>query len=72
MVTDGIGDTVQVDADKALESMGMPQREAPAAMPGMDAGASSPGAAAPSSTENDADPMKALLESVNKDAAGKK
>ena len=72
MVTDGIGTTVQVDADKALESMGMPQREAPAAMPGMETGASSPGAAAPSATENNADPMKALLESVNKDAAGKK
>jgi hypothetical protein len=40
-------------------------------MPGVDAGASAPGAAAPSSTENNEDPMKALLESVNKEA-GKK
>jgi TRAP-type mannitol/chloroaromatic compound transport system permease large subunit len=67
MVTGGIGNTVQIDADKALESMTMPERETPAPMPGMDAGAS-----APSSTENNEDPMKALLESVNKDAAQKK
>jgi TRAP-type mannitol/chloroaromatic compound transport system permease large subunit len=71
MVTGGIGNTVQIDADKALESMGLPERDAPSPMPGMDAGASAPGAAAPSSTENNEDPMKALLESVNKDA-GKK
>ncbi len=71
MVTDGIGNAVQIDADKALESMGMPAREAPAPMPGMDAGASAPGAAAPSATENNEDPMKALLESVNKDATKK-
>ncbi|GCL62473.1 TRAP transporter large permease [Pseudaquabacterium pictum] len=69
MVTGGIGSTVQIDADKALESMGLPEREAPAPMPGIDA--SAPGATAPSSTENNEDPMKALLESVNKEA-GKK
>lgn len=67
LVTGGIGNTVQIDADKALESMTMPEREAPAPMPGMDGGAS-----APSSTENNEDPMKALLESVNRDAAQKK
>jgi TRAP-type mannitol/chloroaromatic compound transport system permease large subunit len=75
MVTGGIGATTNIDADKALESMSMPQREERGA-PTMDSG--SGGASAPagegkqSATENDNDPMKALLDSVKKDAAGDK
>jgi TRAP-type mannitol/chloroaromatic compound transport system permease large subunit len=72
LVTSGIIETVKVDADKALENMGLPQREeeaAPAVGPaasGTEAGAApAPGQAAPA-TENDEDPMKALMESVNK------
>jgi TRAP-type mannitol/chloroaromatic compound transport system permease large subunit len=69
LVTGGIGNTVKIDADKALESMGLPGREAPLPMPGMDGGASgTPGSA----TENNEDPMKALLESMKKDSTGKK
>jgi Tripartite ATP-independent periplasmic transporter, DctM component len=76
MVTSGIGNTVSIDADKALESMGVPQREE-RGVPSMDSGsggASAPaaGEAKPSATENDNDPMKALLDSVKKDAAGDK
>ncbi|MDO9285736.1 MAG: TRAP transporter large permease subunit [Aquabacterium sp.] len=77
MVTGGIGETTKIDADKALESMGLPQRdEAPPptmdnAVPAAPAASAAP--AATSSTENNEDPMKALMESVNKDAAaGKK
>ena len=79
LVTGGIGNTTTIDADKALESMGMPQREERGA-PTMDSGAapaegggSAPASGGSSSTENDNDPMKALLESVQKEAAdGKK
>ena len=79
MVTGGIGNTTTIDAEKALESMGMPQREERSA-PTMDSGAapaeggvSAPASGGSSSTENDNDPMKALLESVQKEAAdGKK
>ena len=75
LVTGGIGNTTTIDADKALESMGLPQREERGA-PTMDSGAapaegggSAPASGGSSSTENDNDPMKALLESVQKEAA---
>ena len=76
MVTGGIGATTTIDADKALESMGLPQREEtpPPTMdnadPATPAGSAAP--AATSSTDNNEDPMKALMDSVNKDAAGAK
>ena len=76
MVTSGIGNAPTIDADKALETMGVPQREEREA-PTMDQGGGG-GASAPASegqqsaTENDNDPMKALLDSVKKDAAGDK
>ena len=79
LVTGGIGETVKVDADKALETMGLPTRDEPAAPSSLEPAASgaTSGAgagAAPQKDEKD-DPMKGLLEAVKKDAdaaAGKK
>jgi TRAP-type mannitol/chloroaromatic compound transport system permease large subunit len=71
LVTGGIGETVKVDADKALETMGLPAQDEPAAVPSLEpaaSGATSGGAgAAPQKDEKD-DPMKGLLEAVKKDA----
>ncbi|OGB05992.1 MAG: C4-dicarboxylate ABC transporter [Burkholderiales bacterium RIFCSPHIGHO2_12_FULL_69_20] len=67
LVTGGIGETTLIDADKALESMGLPQaEEAPPPTMGDEA------PAAPSSSENDEDPMKALMDSVKPDGADAK
>jgi len=68
LVTGGIGQTVQVDVDKAMESMTMPEREAPAALPGTEGSAP---AAAPANDGKD-DPMKGLLDAVKSDNAAKK
>ena len=74
MVTGGIDQGVQIDADKALETMGMPgAREAPPAPTMGDpapAPASNP-ASEPTSSKTEAaeDPMKALLDAVKKDGA---
>ena len=76
MVTGGIDQGVQIDADKALETMGMPgAREAPPA-PTMGDQAPAPAPASnpasePTSSKTEAaeDPMKALLDAVKKDGA---
>ena len=73
LVSGGIEKVEQIDADKALETMGLPTAEEAAAP---DAEASAPEGAAstpegePPADEND--PMKALEESMTKDAAGGK
>jgi len=82
LVTGGIAQGVQIDADKALETMGLPQAdEAPAPPPGFEpaasgagGGAATGGAAAAPAADDKEDPMKGLLEAVKKDAeaAGKK
>ncbi len=70
LVSSGIQKTETIDADKALESMGLPEPEpAPPeateeAASAPDAAASEPGSAPP----GDDDPMKALEESMKKDA----
>ena len=77
LVTGGIDVGVKVDADKALETMGVrPEREA-APMPSVGADpASSPAAgglpATPSKADDAADAMKALQDAVKEDAAAKK
>jgi TRAP-type mannitol/chloroaromatic compound transport system permease large subunit len=67
LVSGGIEKVETIDADKALESMGLPD---PA--PAEEAAASEPGASAPEAEGEGAasdDPMKALEESMKKDAA---
>ena len=70
LVSSGIEKTETIDADKALESMGLPEPEPAApetaeeAASAPDAAASEPGTAPP----GDDDPMKALEESMKKDA----
>ena len=67
LVSGGIEKGVQIDADKALETMGLPPaEETPAEAPATEGGASAPEGAAPA----EEDPMKALQESMKKDAAG--
>jgi TRAP-type mannitol/chloroaromatic compound transport system permease large subunit len=72
LVIGGIDKVEKIDADKALRNMEMPQYDAPLPIPNFGA-ASAPAVVEPKA-EDDADPMKALLESVNKDksAAGNK
>jgi tripartite ATP-independent transporter DctM subunit len=74
LVTGGIEQGVKIDADKALETMGLPGAEPAAPMP-------EPGASAPegSTSEPEAekaadedDPMKALEEAMKKESEGKK
>jgi TRAP-type mannitol/chloroaromatic compound transport system permease large subunit len=77
LVTGGIDAGVKVDADKALESMGVrPEREA-TPMPSVGADpASAPAAGGvpvpPSKADTAADAMKALQDAVKEDAAAKK
>ena len=64
LVIDGIGQTQQIDAEKALEQL----RATPAGSPTpADGGASAPGAA-----DDADDPMKAMLEALKKDQDAKK
>ena len=78
LVTGGIDEGVKVDADKALETMGVrPDREAnPMPSVGSDpASAPSPaggGLPAPSKADDGADAMKALQDAVKQDAAAAK
>jgi hypothetical protein len=85
LVIDGIDQGVVIDADKALESMSMPNVPPPAPVmdlnaPGAPAGGPSsaapssgglPAPAAPAAPAQE-DPMKALLEAVKEDAQKKK
>ena len=72
LVSGGIAKGETIDADKALETMGLPDpvpaEEAASAAEG---GASVPeGELAPAEGEASNDPMKALEDSMKKDAAG--
>ena len=72
LVSGGLDKVEQIDANKALESMGLPPTEE-AAQPGANP-ASGPAAGGTDAEAKPAedDPMKALEESMKKDAAGKK
>jgi TRAP-type mannitol/chloroaromatic compound transport system permease large subunit len=76
LVSGGIEKVEKIDADKALEGMGLPtQEEAAEAAQSSDAAASAAeggASAAEDGKPGDDDPMKALEESMKKDAAGKK
>jgi TRAP-type mannitol/chloroaromatic compound transport system permease large subunit len=70
LVTGGIEQGVKVDADKALETMGLPSAEPTPAVP--EPGASEPEAGAnepEAEKEDEDDPMKALEEAMKKEAA---
>jgi TRAP-type mannitol/chloroaromatic compound transport system permease large subunit len=84
LVMGGIDEGVKIDADQALREMALPQR-APVEIPSIGAPPQpSPGASAaapdaapaasqpPAGREADKDPMKALLESMQKDQGGAK
>jgi len=68
LVSGGLDKVELIDADKALEGMGLPDAEPAASEPAADA-ASAPDSGA--SEVDDNDPMKALEESMKKDAAKK-
>jgi TRAP-type mannitol/chloroaromatic compound transport system permease large subunit len=71
LVTGGIDQGVKVDADKALETMGLPSAEEPAA-PAPELSASEPASAEGEKKEGEEeDPMKALEDAMKKDS-GKK
>ena len=76
LVSGGIEKVEKIDADKALEGMGLPTtEEAAEAAQSSDAAASAAeggASAAEDGKPGDDDPMKALEESMKKDAAGKK
>jgi TRAP-type mannitol/chloroaromatic compound transport system permease large subunit len=75
LVSGNIAKTETIDADKALETMGLPTQEESEAKEAAEGAASDAEGAASAaegdSTEED-DPMKALEESMKKDAQGKK
>ena len=75
LVSGGIEKVEKIDADKALESMGLPSADEAASAPKGEAGAA-PAEGAASGAEDgksaEDDPMKALEESMKKDAAGAK
>jgi hypothetical protein len=68
LVSRGIDKVEQIDADKALEGMGLPDAEPAASAPAADVASAPEGGA---SGADDSDPMKALEESMKKDAAKK-
>ncbi|KNZ33849.1 MAG: C4-dicarboxylate ABC transporter [Methylibium sp. NZG] len=73
VVTGGIAKTELIDADKALESMGLRDPDPAASEPEAAASAAeaASGAASGAESGSDDDPMKALEESMKKDAAKK-
>ncbi|MDO9094324.1 MAG: TRAP transporter large permease subunit [Rubrivivax sp.] len=72
LVSGGIEKVEQIDADKALESMGIDPPDEAASEPESDVAPAEDGASAPEGGEDANDPMKALEESMKKDAAGTK
>ena len=68
LVSGGIEKVEKIDADKALESMGLPDAEPAVSEPAADAASVAEGGA---SAPEDDDPMKALEESMKKDSAKK-
>jgi TRAP-type mannitol/chloroaromatic compound transport system permease large subunit len=75
LVTGGITQVEQIDADKALQQMMAPEPEAAASEPGTASGDPAQGASGPATGDGapsaEDDPMKALEESIKKDAAKK-
>jgi TRAP-type mannitol/chloroaromatic compound transport system permease large subunit len=75
LVSGGIEKVEKIDADKALETMGLPSADEAASAPEGEAGAA-PAEGAASGAEDgksaEDDPMEALEESMKKDAAGAK
>ena len=70
LVTGGIEQGVKVDADKALETMGLPSAEPTPAAPELGASEPEAGANEPEAEKEDEDdPMKALEEAMKKEAA---
>ncbi|HET9977978.1 MAG TPA: C4-dicarboxylate ABC transporter, partial [Burkholderiaceae bacterium] len=70
LVTGGIDEGVQIDADKAIQEMTLPQRDQPAA-PSLEP--AQPAPSAPGAGAQADDPMKAIQDAIKKDAeAGKK
>jgi TRAP-type mannitol/chloroaromatic compound transport system permease large subunit len=67
LVSGGIEKVEKIDADKALETMGLPDPDPAASEPAADAASAPEGAA----SEAEDDPMKALEESMKKDAQKK-
>jgi len=75
LVSGGMEKVELIDADKALETMGLPPAEEAASSPFGEAEAADPGASAAegeAAAAAEDDPMKALEESMKKDAAGTK
>jgi len=75
LVSGGIEKVEQIDADKALESMGLPSAEDAASAPADEPSAEPADGAASGADANQAaddDPMKALQDSMKKDAEGGK
>jgi TRAP-type mannitol/chloroaromatic compound transport system permease large subunit len=69
LVSGGITKTELIDADKALETMGLPESNPDAADPAADAASAPEGGASASEDGAAEDPMKALEEAMKKDAA---
>jgi TRAP-type mannitol/chloroaromatic compound transport system permease large subunit len=68
LVSGGIEKVQKIDADKALETMGLPPADVPAAIPAPGAASGAEGGGKPAED----DPMKALEEAIKKDAAAPK
>jgi TRAP-type mannitol/chloroaromatic compound transport system permease large subunit len=69
LVSGGIAKTELIDADKALESMGLPESDPDAADPTAEAASAPEGSASAAEDGAAEDPMKALEEAMKKDAA---
>jgi tripartite ATP-independent transporter DctM subunit len=69
LVSGGIAKTELIDADKALESMGLPESDPDAADPTAEAASAPEGSASAGEDGAAEDPMKALEEAMKKDAA---
>jgi hypothetical protein len=73
LVTGGIDEGVKVDADKALQEMVIPEKEALPAAPSLGEPASGPAGGASTPADEREDPMKALQDAVKRDVeSGKK
>jgi TRAP-type mannitol/chloroaromatic compound transport system permease large subunit len=72
LVSGGIEKVELIDADKALETMGIDPPSEAASEPESEPGAAEDAASAPEGSEDENDPMKALEDSMKKDAAGSK
>jgi TRAP-type mannitol/chloroaromatic compound transport system permease large subunit len=71
LVTGGIEQGLSIDADKALETMGVPEAATDPSVPEASASAPEGSASEPDARKDEDDPMKALEESMKKDGAKK-